>query len=242
MGGLPNAPVSYYCVDYEMGPAIHLANYGGGSNNGGNLGPGMNGADAADFGTLVEASAYSVGPGGQITEIPLNMTPPAQVKNIWNWWDEGGVRSGVHIDQLGSGWYNVIGPTTFDGANFIATFFIQCSAADHVAFPTQCPVAGQAFTSFTSGGMPYTGSLTAVNSRPSFDPGPGQGYHNQGYTMYANQMGNGLKIAGFDVHLEQADMLSRVGTNTFNLPTEPSWAWDPTMVIPGLPTAINGTP
>jgi hypothetical protein len=243
MGGLPNAPVSYYCVDYTMGPAIHTANYGGGSDNGGNLGPGTNGVDAADFGTLPEALSFSIGAGGQITEIPLNMTPPAQIKNIWNWFDEGGTRTGVQIDQLGAGWYPVIGPTTWDGANFIATFYIQCSSADHVAFPAQCPVAGQAFTGFTSGGVPVSGNLgLTINSRPTFDPGPLQGYRNDTYFMYASQMANGLQVAGFNVSHAQADILSREGSNTINLPTGPGWGWDPTVVIPGLPTAVNGAP
>jgi hypothetical protein len=241
MGGLPNAPVSYYCLSYTMTPAIHLANYEGGSDNGGNLGPGTNGVDAADYGALAEASSYSIGPGGQITEIPLNMTPPAQIKNIWGWFDEGGTRAGRQIDQLGQGWYSVIGPTTFDAANFIATFYIQCSSADHVAFPAQCPVAGQAFTGFTSGGVPLTGNpgLT-VNTRPTFDPGPGMGYQNNTYAMYASQMSNGLQVAGFNVTHAQADLLSRLGSNLINVPTGPSWGWDPTVVIPGLPTPVNG--
>jgi hypothetical protein len=163
------------------------------------------------------------------------------VKNIWNWYDEGGTRTGVQIDQLGAGWYNVIGPTTYNTPSSSATFYIQCSSADHVAFPTQCPVAGQAFTGFTSNGVPLTGNPgLSMAARPTVDPGPLQGYQNQGYVMYANQMGNGLNIAGFDVSHEQADMLSREGTSTFNLPTGPSWAWDPTVVIPGLPPAVNG--
>jgi hypothetical protein len=104
-------------------------------------------------------------------------------------------------------------------------------------------VAGQAFTGFTSGGVALSGNPgLSMAARPTFDPGPLQGYQNDTYFMYASQMANGLQVAGFNVSHAQADILSREGSNTLNVPTGPSWGWDRTVVIPGLPTAVNGTP
>jgi hypothetical protein len=241
-GQLANPPVSYYCISYTMTPAVHIANYGGGSAVGGNTGPGMNGTDASDFGTGTTGNSYGINPGGEVYVNVFTMSPGDQVQNIWNWYTEGGFRLGIQIDQLGPGWYTVIGP--IDNTQQYHTFHIQCSSADHTAFPAQCPVAGQGFTGFTSGGAPLTGFFgtnLAMSARPQFDPGANAGYEDTLYDQYAGQMGNGLQIAGFDVTHAQADFAFRDGGGGYN-PASPSFNWDPTVVVPGLPTAVNSVP
>jgi hypothetical protein len=239
-GQLAGAPVSYYCVSYTMTPAVHIANYSGGSGQGGNLGPGMNGTDASDFGTGATGNTFGISAGGQLAANVFVMAPGDKVQNLVGWRD-GGSRVGITIDQLGPGWYTVIGPT--DNTQAFHTFYIQCSSADHAAFPTQCPVAGQAFTGFTSGGTPITGQFGSLvmSARPQYDPGANAGYEDVNYDEYAGQMNNGLQIAGFNVTHAQADFAFRDGGGGYN-PASPSFNWDPTVVVPGLPAAVNSVP
>src|SRR6266576_2360955 len=106
------------------------------------------------------------------------------------------------IDQLaGNRYYSIIGPVTnVSGQNH--TFYIQCTSADHTAFPSQCPVAGQAFTGFTSGGAPISNTNAyTLKLRLTYDntANTGVGYSSINYMEYGGQRIMGLKIAGYNV-------------------------------------------
>jgi len=230
---LAGAPVSYYCIDYNFDPYIHNGDNGGITAQGGNFGPYVNGTDASDFGSF--AAFTNILSGGQlsasnryvytagdflkpITHFPLIETAP--------------------LDQLsGSQWYQILGPV--NNSVSPATFYLQCPVGH--AVDATCPTPGAAFTGFSRGGVPVVNEFNyeQFKYRLSFDPGPGQGYVDSGYDQYAGQTLSALKILGYNVAHALSDFATRDGNGGYN-PTLPSNWWDPTVIIPGLPTPHNG--
>jgi hypothetical protein len=234
-GQLPGAPVSYYCVDYALQLHIHDGNHQS-SQFGAAEGPYLNGTDALDFGNWQISTAILTGGQLQASGNPNYrvFTAGDTLKFIPGW------RIGpAPLDQLpGDRWFTIMGP--INNTNF--TFYLQCNSADHTAFPAQCPVAGQAFTGFTRGGAPVTNEFGEnPKYRFSYDPGPGQGYVNNDYAAYAGQTINGLKILGYNVAHATADFNTRTGGPPYHSDA-PSFWWDPTIVVPGLPVPVNSIP
>jgi hypothetical protein len=136
-----------------------------------------------------------------------------------------------------------MGPVVNSGGVF--TWYIQCTSADHAAWPTQCPTAGGPFTSFTSGGTTIAaGTQHWPKFRFQYDPGSNQGYVDPNYSQYGGQTINGLAVLGYNVSHATADFLARCGpgangANCYNQALPSNW-WDPTIVVPGLPTPVNG--
>jgi hypothetical protein len=139
----------------------------------------------------------------------------------------------------GNRYFSIIGPVNnTPGINH--TFYIQCTAADHAAFPTQCPVAGQAFNGFTRSGVPIQNeSLNTLKLRLSYDPGAGGEYSAPNYMQYGGQKINALHIAGYDVTNAMTAFDTRGGGYNDGQPIN---NWDRSVVIPGLPPAVNGLP
>jgi hypothetical protein len=104
-----------------------------------------------------------------------------------------------------------------------------------------CPVPGSAFTGFSQGGVPIVNAFNYVNFkfRLAFDPGPGNGYVGVNYDQYGGQILSALKILGYSVSHALADFAVRDGNGGYN-PSFPSFWWDQTVIIPGLPTPHNG--
>jgi hypothetical protein len=230
---LPGAPVGFYAIDFNLDFAIHngdclvASNFG--TTFGGGEGPCYNGTDASDFGVF---NAFTtIGTGGQLTNNRYDMSAGGTFKNMNQTLGVG------KIDQLvGTNWYTAIGPFGPGGASF----YVQCNSADHVNFPAQCPVAGAAFTDFTRGGVSIAGETQEqFKYRPLMDPGPGQGFVNNGYTQYGGQNINALHILGYDVSHAMANYNIRAGTAFYNSSLPSEW-WDPSVVVPGLPPAHNG--
>jgi hypothetical protein len=134
-------------------------------------------------------------------------------------------------------WYQILGPV--DNSSFYHTFYLQCPLGH--AVDATCPTPGAAFTGFTRGGVPVTNEFgyEQFKYRLSFDPGPGNGYVDPTYDQYAGQTLSALKILGYSVPNALADFAVRDGNGGYN-PTLPSNWWDPTVIIPGLPTPHNG--
>jgi hypothetical protein len=133
-----------------------------------------------------------------------------------------------------------------DNSQFYRTYYIQCNAADHVAFPVQCPVAGGPFTSFTRGGVPITLPENGHNPkfRHQYDPGAGQNYVNPNYSQYTGQMISALAVLGYNVSHAASNFNFRCGANgagCYNQALPSNW-WDPTVVVPGLPAPVNTVP
>jgi hypothetical protein len=112
-----------------------------------------------------------------------------------------------------------------------------------VAWPTQCPTAGGAFTGFTRNGAAITNDTGIAVYRFQYDPGQGVGYLNPNYAKYLGMVANSLTVLGHSTTHVMANFASRC-----NLPSDtggcyntsyPSWWWDPTIVVPGLPQAVN---
>jgi hypothetical protein len=227
---LPGAPVSYYCIQYFWNPEISNGN-GSPSPQKGNIGQYTNGTDASDFGGFVPNS-MAILTGGQVQQgqVVMTVTPGDTLKPMNPWFGE------VQLDQLdGTRWYEMIGPI----ANVAGTFYIKCPLGHPV--DATCPVPGAAFTGFTRGGVPVVNEFgyEGPKWRPQFDPGPGQGYYSVNYIQYGGQSINALHILGYNVSNALADFASRAGNAYYN-PSLPSFWWDQTVVIPGLPTPHNG--
>ncbi len=237
-GQLAGAPVSFYGIDFNLQPQIH----DGSAHQlgfGGNVGQYMNGTDASDFGSF--DTYMNIQTGGQVSINGYTVTAGDTLKMIWGWFVNV-----TPLDQLADGtrWFNIIGPV--DNSQGNRTFYIQCNAADHLAYPAQCPVAGGPFTGFTRGGVAVVNefNLDYPKFRFHYDPGPGQGYVDPNYSQYGGQTINGLAVLGYNVSHATNDFLSRcgpqpLGAGCYN-PSLPSYFWDPTIVVPGLPTPANG--
>jgi hypothetical protein len=229
---LPGAPVSYYCIDYNFQPQISNGDDGALTPQGGNYGPYMNGTDAADFGSF---SVYTnIVSGGQLSINTYVVAPGDTLKPLTSF----PFIATAPLDQLsGSVWYQILGPV--DNSSFYHTFYLQCPLGH--AVDATCPTPGAAFTGFTRGGVPVTNEFgyEQFKYRLSFDPGPGNGYVDPTYDQYAGQTLSALKILGYSVPNALADFAVRDGNGGYN-PTLPSNWWDPTVIIPGLPTPHNG--
>jgi hypothetical protein len=223
--------VSFYCIDYTFQPTIHdgIQPIIG---QGGNQGQFMNGTDAADFGSW--SPFTNVLTGGQLSESSYTITAGDTIKPIVGW---GQPEAG--LDQLSDGtkWYNIIGP--IDNSGFNKTFYLQCPT-DHAVDAT-CPTPGAAFTGFTRGGVPVVNEMgyDEPKYRLQYDPGPGQGYADPNYVQYGGQTINGLHILGHSVPNAMSDFNARAGTGYYQSGLPSNW-WDPSVVIPGLPTPHNG--
>ncbi len=223
---------TYYGVEYEVESLIKDGDHqtpGGG----GGVGPFANGVDAADWGS--NSDSASILTGGQLqTSTNYTVANGDQMKTVAGWYL---APYNTVIDQLpGNRWF------TFTNANAAnATFSLLCTSADHTAFPTQCPVAGQAFTGFTSGGVAISNAGNALypKFRFAFDPGPGQGYLGSSYIPYMQQAIHGLHVLGYDTSHSQTDLTTRAGSG-FNTNT-PQFDWDPTVTVPGLPPIVTHT-
>jgi len=235
MGGqLAGAPVSYYAVDYNFQPSIHNGDDGGITAQLGNFGPYMNGTDASDFGSF--AANPNILTGGQISAPNRYVyTAGDLLKSITAF---PFTTPAPPLDQLsGSQWYQIIGPVNNNVSP--ATFYIQCPLGH--AVDATCPTPGAAFTGFTRGGVPIVNEFNyeSFKFRLAFDPGPGNGYVDVNYDQYAGQTLSALKILGYNVAHALSDFATRDGNGGYN-PTLPSNWWDPTVIIPGLPTPHNG--
>jgi hypothetical protein len=241
---LPNTVSDYYCIDFNIQPAI--ANGSATqerTGSGGNIGQYWNGTDAADFGGWDAAEFTNILAGGQIqvTVSSYKYTAGDTMKMIYSGWF--GTSPYTPIDQLpGNRWFTIMGPID----NSAHTFYLQCNSADHAAFPTQCPTAGGPFTSFTRGGVtiatPETGEWPKF--RLQYDPGPNDSYIDPTYAPNGSQTINGLSVLGYAVSNATASFNSRCGPlpngGDCQNPSLPSFNWDPTVVVPGLPTPVNG--
>ena len=145
------------------------------------------------------------------------------------------------IDQLpGTRWFPIIGPID----NTAGTFYLQCNSADHIAYPAQCPVAGQQFTGFTRSGVPIVNEFNdQAKYRPAYDPGPNNGYVDWNYVSYGAADEYAGTILGYDMSAAINDWNTRVGNaqlagfvygNGY-----PSKWWDPTVVVPGVPAVVT---
>jgi hypothetical protein len=223
---LPGAPVGYYAIDFTLNHATHngdasIVGFGG------NQGQYFNGTDASDFGAF--AANATIGTGGQVTNDRYDMSVGGTIKNMNEWLSMG------PIDQLsGLNWYNVIGPYGPGGASF----YIMCPPGHPV--DATCPTPGAAFADFTRGGVSIAGETGEQwKYRPLSDPGPGAGFVNNNYTKYGGATINGLNVLGYSVTNAMSAFNTRAGANYYNS-NLPSWQWDPTILVPGLPVAHNG--
>jgi hypothetical protein len=204
----------------------------------GNIGQWVNGVDATDFG-YYSSPGMSILTGGQVQAVGAvgTITAGDTLKDTDPWYGF------ANIDQLqgGNRWYEIMGPIV---NQFSPTFYVKCNSADHIAFPAQCPVAGQAFTGFTRGGVLQENVFESEfpKFRFQFDPGPGHGYEDFGYGKYIGNVINALHILGYNVSHATADYASRCPTDSCYVYAEPSFWWDPTIVVPGLPAPINAIP
>jgi hypothetical protein len=229
---LAGAPVSYYAVDYNLELFIHNGDDGGLTPQQGNFGPSVNGTDASDFGNW--SNHTNIVSGGQLSVSNYVVAPGDTLKPVTN----VPLIGTASLDQLsGSVWYQILGPV--DNSSFYHTFYLQCPLGH--AVDATCPTPGAAFTGFTRGGVPVTNesNYEQFKYRLSFDPGPGNGYVDPTYDQYAGQTLSALKILGYSVPNALADFAVRDGNGGYN-PTLPSNWWDPTVIIPGLPTPHNG--
>jgi hypothetical protein len=229
---LAGAPVSYYAVDYNLELFIHNGDDGGLTPQQGNFGPSVNGTDASDFGNW--SNHTNIVSGGQLSVSNYVVAPGDTLKPVTNF----PLIGTAPLDQLsGSVWYQILGPV--DNSSFYHTFYLQCPLGH--AVDATCPTPGAAFTGFTRGGVPVTNesNYEQFKYRLSFDPGPGNGYVDPTYDQYAGQTLSALKILGYSVPNALADFAVRDGNGGYN-PTLPSNWWDPTVIIPGLPTPHNG--
>jgi hypothetical protein len=227
---LPNAPVSYYVAGYQLQPAVQNGDgfYVG---FGGSIGQYVNGTDGADFGWFA-SNWLNVLTGGQVQAQGGGFTITAgdSLKMLDPWYGYS------NLDQLpGLPWFEIMGP--IDNVN--KTFYIKCPLGH--AVDATCPTPGAAFTGFSRGGSPVSNEVNTevAKYRFSYDPGAGQGYQDNNYTQYAGQVINGLHVLGYNVAHATSDFNTRAGTAYYN-PQMPSFWWDPTIVVPGLPAAHNG--
>jgi hypothetical protein len=234
-GQLAGAPNSWQCIDYGFQPQINDGNDGLLTPANGSFGQYSNGVDASSMGSISQATSIS---GGTFAILASN---PITVGDTFLWLTPRYqfISGNGPIDQFDpKRWYSVIGPV--DNSALPFTFHVQCNAADHIAFPSQCPVADGAFTGFTRGGVPIVSeSGDNPKYRFQYDPGHLAGYISPNYEQYGGQCINALHILGYNVTHALADFAFRDGNLYYN-PNLPSNWWDPSVVVPGLPTAVNG--
>lgn len=228
----------YYCFDYYYSYAITNGADGSVTSQQGSTGLYTNGMDASDFGIVPTINLLT---GGQWFLRSYVATTGDQAMLMSNYHIFG---PAPPIDQLpGNRYFSVINPAVGSDANGqFTTFYLQCTSGDHTAFPTQCPTAGQAFTGYTSSGSTTTNTNAyTLKLRLAYDnpANTGVGYSSINYMDYGGQRINGLHIAGYNVANAMSDWVTRGGG--YN-PSTPENNWDPSVVVPGLPVAVNSIP
>ena len=184
-----------------------------------NTGFALNTTDASDYGDTSSYYTFTGGSGQVRMNSPTigQLTVGDEVKNF------SGV-DGSKIDQLDpTRKYKVTGP--IDNTNF--TFYIQCQAADHIAYPAQCPTAGAAFTGFTATGSSLSTSQGNLIYRAQYDDG---GTVDGNYVPYNWQSISALNAIGYDLGASITQFNMRFGTITKD--GGPSYVLDPTVVVP----------
>jgi hypothetical protein len=243
-GQLPGNVPDYYCTEETLDPYVHDGGAIPGSYQG-NIGQYLNGVDASDFGS--NDAFMNILAGGQMAAQEYIFTAGDTMRMTYNGWDGGAIDPYTPIDQLpGTRRAVIMGP--IDNTPAYRTYYIQCNAADHASWPTQCPVAGQAFTGFTRGGVPIT--TPENNHDPSYrlqyDPGGNVGHRNVNYSQYTGQMINSLMALGFSVGHAMTNYVFRCGPQALGAgcysSSLPSNWWDGTVVVPGLPAPVNTVP
>lgn len=225
----------YYCFDYYYSYGIKNGADGAVTSQQGSTGLYTNGVDASDFGIVPTVNLLT---GGQWSVGTYIVTVGDQIMPMTGYHILG---SPGPIDQLaGNRYYSIM---TVNNSTDPRTFYIQCTAADHTAFPSQCPVADQAFTGYTSGGTAISNTNAyTLKLRLTYDntANTGFGYSSTTYMQYGGQKINGLHIAGYNVTNSMAAWDGpRLGVYNSDLPEN---NWDRTVVIPGLPVAVNSIP
>jgi hypothetical protein len=238
MGNGPGLIPTFYTASFDAQMAIHDGD-GGQDPWVGNVGRYYNGTDATDF--SVYDFQFEILTGGKVQIDVYRLTAGDQIKGIdpWTVYRPG---SFPNLDQLtpANQYYELIGP--IDNSTFPnSTAYIKCPLGHAVT--ATCPTPGAAFTGFSHGGVPVQNSFRVETAkfRPQYDPGPGQGYDDNNYTQAIGQMMSGLYILGYNVAHAKADFAVRAGTAFYN-PVLPSFWWDTTVVVPGLPAPVNSIP
>jgi hypothetical protein len=229
LADFPAYPPAFYCTTYNYYAAVK----DGGANTNAfsttpvqNSGFAYNTVNGQDWGNVQDGFGFTAG-SGQVS-IPLAagvvQVEVGDLVRNYNPGFYGG--TGPSVDQLDpTRQFTIIGPID----NVAHTFYIQCTSADHIAFPSQCPTAGAAFTGFTRGGVP----LTDLNS------GYGLVVHSQyddGHTYdstYINYVGQAiaeLNVVGYDMSAALAQEATRFGV--LNDSGHPSRILDATVVVP----------
>ncbi len=210
----------FYCIDFS-----YIANIinAGVSVQGPNVGSLFNGTDAADFGSFSPFTSILSGGQLQVNSSAYTLTNGDTIKFA------NGVVIAPLIDQLpGNAWQTIM---NVDNTNH--TYYVQCTSADHAAFPTQCPVTGQAFTGFTRGGVPVSNEgQENIEYRLQFDPGPGGGFADNTYAPYGKMIINGLQVLGYDMSHAQSVTDTRWGGGPTTWGYLPYQFWDPTIFVP----------
>jgi hypothetical protein len=250
MGAGPGLISSYYVGAFDIQPWIHdgdgsNTNSGGCTGCRGNIGQYTNGTDATDFAVII--FWMNVLSGGQLQlshdagcascpgNVPVTAGDTLKAINPWSAYPTGP----GNLDQFrpATQWYDIMGPidTTTN------TFYLRCPIGHAVT--STCPTPGAAFTGFTRGGTPvaneFGGNGEVMKWRPRFDPGPGAGYNDSNYNISIGQLVNSLDILGYNVAHALTDVATRVVT--YN-PALPSFWWDTTIAVPGLPAPVNSIP
>lgn len=209
----PNYLPAYQCTMYNpMGAFKDGAIYQVGQN----VGYGVNQVDASNTYEGDPLYYFTAGSGQIKVGGSTPMTAGDYIKNIIG-------LSGISIDQMDNQArdYLVIGPV--DQA--AQTFYIQCNAADAVAFPTQCPVAGGPFTSFTRGGSPLSGAVDLA----------GHQQYDNGSTAAPNYISQKWQEMSL-LSVAQYDMTAAINqwTTRFGTITDDGFPWhviDPSIIV-----------
>jgi hypothetical protein len=225
----PAYPPAYYCTTYIPQRSIH----NGGIYTGGsyltalpNIGAVYNTTDGSDYGSAELGFGFTAGSGQVVTTYnpPGPNTQIVAGDLIRNYAAGYSGNPADNIDQLDpTRQYTVIPPID----NNALTFHIRCEAADHVAFPAQCPVAGQAFTGFTVGGTPLTGTNYWMLLHSQYDNG--YTYNGTYISMVASAI-EALQAAGYDMSAALGQLSARFGI--IKNASAPSNQFDPTVSVP----------
>jgi hypothetical protein len=226
----PAYPPAYYCTTYIAQPAIANGSIPIGSAGWPgikNMGAAYNTTNGQDYGSAELGFGFTAGSG----QVSIDYNPPDGNTSIVagdllkdytiSYYGGGGA---LKIDQFDpTRQYVVMGPVNTTAL----TFYIQCTAADHAAYPTQCPVAGQAFTGFTSGGTPITTSIYALILHSQYDNG---WTYNGDYIGFVMEAIGELSAAGSNMSAAVAQGLARFGI--VNNGSSPTRQMDPAVVVP----------
>jgi hypothetical protein len=191
------------------------------------MGAAYNTTNGQDYGSAELGFGFTAGSG----QVSIDYNPPDGNTSIVagdllkdytiSYYGGGGA---LKIDQFDpTRQYVVMGPVNTTAL----TFYIQCTAADHAAYPTQCPVAGQAFTGFTSGGTPITTSIYALILHSQYDNG---WTYNGDYIGFVMEAIGELSAAGSNMSAAVAQGLARFGI--VNNGSSPTRQMDPAVVVP----------